>query len=116
MALINKIKEITDTRDLSDDNIADLLSNVLNEYRRKKRGRKTYNLVFTDTIQNKHQLSLEIKIDGMSIGAVKNRINNDINFGFQEKKENKELTKQICKYLETTRYQLIVDYPIVTES
>jgi len=114
MALIHKLYKIARTTDFSDDNIYKLTKRLLLDYKREQEQRLTYNLKFNDTIRNRHQLSISIKIDGLSTRAIDGRIYNSIKHGFKPNNENKELTDCISKILKISTDDLVVNFPIKT--
>ena len=112
MALINKIVKVTESKDISDENIYGLTKGVLLNHKKKNENRKTYKLVFTNNIRNKNQLKRCIFIDGFSDRCIDGKIFNALKYGFKPSNECKELTRQIASLLMIDENELVVDFEL----
>jgi len=88
------------------------LKDKLNDYKRSKIKKLTYALKenYNDIAPNRTALSECIAIKGMSERSIYERLVRYEKYGFNNKRESKELTKEICRVLRVERDELLKEY------
>ena len=88
------------------------VKDVLNDYRRSKIPKLSYNLkpFYNDVAPNRTALSECISIKGMSERSIYDRLVRYEKNGFNNKREHKGLTKEICRVLKVQRDDVLVPW------
>lgn len=109
MNLSDKIYEIINIPELSDDEVYLATKKILLEHKRVNMQELcTYKIPFNEDIKNTNQLYGMLTLKNVKPIGVKSKLLYKINKGFKPGCDDKEMTSQICKIFGITRKELIV--------
>ena len=93
----------------SDAVIIKKINEVINDYKRKKRGRLMYNIPEGESLV---EISNFLSVNEMSSRAIHERLKNYKKKGFSTSMEvkNRVLTNELCRYFKMTRDEILVDF------
>lgn len=88
------------------------IKDLANDYKRSKIPRIKYDLTnnYTEFTPNRTALSESMMVEGMSERAIYERLVRYEKDGFQASRENKSLTKEVCRVLKCERDKLLQEW------
>lgn len=109
MNLKKKTNELIITHKGTEQSLFRALKDLLNDYKRSKIPRIKYDLInnYTDFTPNRTELSQSILMKGMSERSIYERLVRYEKDGFNAARENKALTKEVCRVLKCERDKLL---------
>ncbi len=112
MNLKKEMQTVLDTYHGSDALLFRALKDKLNDYRRSSVKRLTYSLKgnYTRLVRNRTELSECVMVKELSERAIHDRLTRYEKDGFAAKRENKQLTKEICRVLNIERDDLLKEF------